>query len=764
VNVASDGVTVTWVDGAKFTGLAVGDRFRINGEESTIDSLDSNTQITLVSAVTVSQTGVAYTAPRGGYDGNMCRVSALHKTTTLQTTEAEVQLTGGSSEVTWRLNFDFDAMGWTSLRKLTLALAPRLTNATAYSNTEWTAAFLNWAVSDPSSHRALKIADSSKSVRVGSRDVWVSYGGTWAESAAYTYYQGFARSNSSAGASITVKFACAHTHDLWLDTYFAPGAGAWSISVDSDTPTTLDCDDSNEGYFGKRKVRSGLAAGQHIAVLTLGRGAPTWFNFLEAVVESDVPDAPDVRDDVGWSIDFDTDHTYRLPPERLVWQIQRSGLVARINEYLGLLYYAQRTRAGGTFPSLVVTFGGTWVDEDTITLTLGGIAIVKRVYPQDTLATIAAYFRNFINQTFSAVWAQTSGDDGEVLTVTVRSPVDSVTHAVSFESDEGMIDHTGELSGGILGLYRIDTALDPALDYACRSWHADFFAQLAAAGMETVVSFAMDMANPPVEPAGGVWASRYINGDPAEFTIVAGLDGIHCAFSADVLAYQKRVFQEAAALMSAAGLPVWLQFGEFMWWYVAGTPEQGMAYYDTYTKAEAVIALGRPLYEFQTNGDPAENGYADANFLRNQLEDYIDALTAHVVASYGSAKFEMMWAHDVGVVPIARYIGWPLKWNAKVGSGFDVMKMEGLSYGSGQHNMNLAIEAMLWPTTGGRTWAPGDVWYNLPVLNSYCPWPRELLHAASEGITTVLWAWDHFCFRGEPLPIPTRKVKAQFIA
>ena len=54
-------------------------------------------------------------------------------------------------------------------------------------------------------------------------------------------------------------------------------------------------------------------------------------------------------------------HTYKLSPQRVVWNIQKLGLLGEIDHYAGVFWWRQTTRVGGNFPSTTVTFGGTWV-------------------------------------------------------------------------------------------------------------------------------------------------------------------------------------------------------------------------------------------------------------------------------------------------------------------------------------------------------------------------------------------------------------------
>jgi len=70
-----NGVTVTWVDGIKFPGIASGSTIYLGGAAYTVDSVTSPTTLTLTTAAN-SGSGVVYLAEYGGLDGN--DVAGLH--------------------------------------------------------------------------------------------------------------------------------------------------------------------------------------------------------------------------------------------------------------------------------------------------------------------------------------------------------------------------------------------------------------------------------------------------------------------------------------------------------------------------------------------------------------------------------------------------------------------------------------------------------------------------------------------------------------
>lgn len=569
------GAIVTWKTGEKFTGIAAGSTIYIAGTAHTISTVDSPTQITLTASAG-TQTGVRYLAERGGYDGNMVTVYGLNKNNNLTFSAASVKLAGGSSDVTWRVTIDFTARGIDQLRQTWLTLAPKLADGAAYADTEWTATFSNWSVTDPNGKRPLKIAGPG-SVRVGNRDAWAVYSGTgWAEEAGF-FWHGFARRSKTANDKVTIEYHCQHTHDLWIGTSLYGDRGIAGVKLDGDTETDLDCYlDAEPAVVTRRKVRSSVAAGKHTVELRVKgtkNAASTdyfvYFDFLEAAKPADVQDPATVYTDVSPAIDFDTDHTYKLTPERLIWNLDRLGLRGMINEYVGVFWWNPRERVGGVFKSWTITFGGTWADGDEVFVHIGTTAMGKSVFPADTVDTIAKHFVYFINETFVGVWAEFLGSGA--LKVHVRTPVWSDTKFTNKTSAAGTITESGDLSLGTEGTWEIDAAAVNPINWPTRKWHADLFAEVFTKGWGIVAALSMEMLNPP-ESAGNVYAARFHDGTQVvTATGFANLNSTHCSFVTKVADLQKAAYKELANLMNAAGLTPWLQFGEFLWWFFSST-------------------------------------------------------------------------------------------------------------------------------------------------------------------------------------------------
>ena len=770
-----------------------------------INSMDwvANGPVALSAAASGNQ--ITITAEPGA-DGNMLAFYELHSSANLYFTPAAVQLAGGSSDnVKWHITTDFSALGWTDIQKLWITFAPALANSAAYAPTEWQVSVTNWTLTDPGGVRPLKVAGPG-SVRIEEDNPWVVCAGYWEDPsivdpkvAAYWSRGRAIRSAYSAYESrtLTIETHCQATHDIYLGTWLDSNCGIISATLDGGAPVTPDC--YGPGMLARRRLFASVAAGKHTVVLAMtsnknanSGGWYFYFDFLECAVLSDVPDAPQVRTDVGMSADFDTDNTYKLSPQRLLWNLQKLGLVGGIDHYVGVFWWNQRKAVGGHYPSATVTFGGTWADQDVIWLNIGGTysngtvtggtALGKTVFPMDTSSTIASHFANFINATLVGVWASANGP---VLTITTRSTSTNWLYslitqtnsaqgsvAVSNGSTHVVNGQTFTTSndlrtGAADPAWVIDPTAAPVLNRAFRDWHADYFTALKAAGLGVTASFSQELVNPPDDPGGGaVWVQRFPDGTAVETdTGFASLKSSMCAFGTAVRGYMASAYIQMAELMAGAGLPPRLQFGEVLWWYVAGS--SGMAFYDADTTAAASAALGRALATFHTaNDDPSVNGYADANFLRSRLGSYVAAVQLAVLATVPSALFELLWPLDVNDPDNRRllhYVNLPPAWQARAGSGFDTVLCEGFQYAGIDHDLDKAKRCAAYPFAE-LSWDRAHCRYLMGWYNSGWPWQREYQAAQRTGIPLIkFWAYDHLCLFGWPLPLPKQPSSPSFI-
>ena len=57
--------------------------------------------------------------------------------------------------------------------------------------------------------------------------------------------------------------------------------------------------------------------------------------------------------------DWDTEHSLALAPERTAWMIYSLGFQARVNHYVGALWFYELNCAGQQYASATITFSGS---------------------------------------------------------------------------------------------------------------------------------------------------------------------------------------------------------------------------------------------------------------------------------------------------------------------------------------------------------------------------------------------------------------------
>ena len=792
VNVS--GTSVSWLSGTKFPGIIPGSAIVIAGTAYSVASIQSPILLTL-SAAAPTASNAPYLAPRGGRDGNMIQLYTLATSpSTLAFDQAQIQLTGGSSAVTWNCSFDFTALGIGSIRQCWLTFAPSLTDGAAYEASEWLATFSNWQLNEgggTDTVKALQVAGTG-SVRIEETDSACSFTANWSQESGF-YSKYFANAASLLNESVTVTYTCQFTHNLYIgtslygttasggdatlvantlynpsiDNTFYSDRGVAGVKLDGDAETLLDCRvNTGSALVTRRLLRTGVAAGTHTVTIRVQQAGFVYFDFLEAAVLSDVPDALAPRANISPALDFDTNNTFMLTPSRLMWIMTKLGYAGPMNEYLGVFWWNQRVASGGSVSTAQVTFAGTFAYEDSIILTFNppsGAQLGKFVYPTDTPGTIANHFAAYINSSLVGVWA--SATSAGVLTITGRSPAPaySVVLSVAVTSANGSATITPALPlPGVYPEWVIDDSATPPVNRAVRDWHADFYAQCAAAGIPVVTSCSMELVNPPDS-----CVARFPNHNPVSTATGFGnLNSSQCAVgSANLLAYQKAVYRNIAQMQATAGLTPSVQYGEFLWWYISDPDGTGMGYYDTETVVAAEAALGRPLQVFLTpNDDPSVNSSADALFLRNRLRDYVSALIADIRSAFPTVKCEILWPYDVNYpTPVGgsggrlnRFVNLPVEWQAQSTSGLDSVKVEALAFSTSLRDLNLARQAIdLFPYFG---WPLGALRYLVPVFGSADPWERELALVWGAGLPFAnLWAIDHVCLFN--LDVPERPLE-----
>ncbi|WP_321471164.1 hypothetical protein [uncultured Paludibaculum sp.] len=527
VEVAANGIDVTWLTGDKFAGIADASYIYIDGEQYEVATVTSPRTLVLAGAGTEGAVSGRYLAERGGIDGNLVEAQC-HSTGNLSADTAIIRLQGGSSDCTWRITLPFTALGVDYLRKMWLTLAPPLTVGMLPA-TEFQADFSNWTVTDPQNVRGLKVAGPG-SVRIGSRDDWAQFHGAgWTEwvtnvtPGSNFYFGGAARATGAAADYAQVTYSCQFPHDLYLGTDLSTDRGIVTTTVDGIAGRTVDTYLNTDASLATRRlIKAGVPAGEHTVVIR-NSGAKNaasggWnfvFDYLEAAVLSDVPDPAEVLTTVSPALDWDTDHTYKLPPARLIWNLDRLGLHGDINEYIGVFWWNQRRRVNGTTRTWTIQLTGMWDVDDRLTVTISGVPVSRSVQPEDgedalsRAQAVAEGIASRINTAYVGVWAEALGT---VITVRPRTAMFWFTCSASV-SGSGSVSTTGNLDPGSEGIWEVDPSAPVPLNRAARDWHTDLFTQVAAKGWNLTLSYSMELLNPPEDPASGaVYAARYGNG------------------------------------------------------------------------------------------------------------------------------------------------------------------------------------------------------------------------------------------------------------
>lgn len=696
----------------------------------------------------------------GGYDANFITMYSIARNGRLKANQSQVKFAGGISSAKLHISLDFNALGWSRIRQMWLTLAPQLADGAEYEAQPWSVSFENWKVSGPEDVRRLQVAGPG-SVRVGSMDQRCDYTGLWQPESGF-FMDNSARVTRTPGASVTVRYHCASGHDLWLGTSLYSDRGGVQVEVDGVAQPDFGALLAVEpAVVSRRMLAVGLAAGDHVVRLTSLSSAPFYFDFLEAAVAGDVPAPAPAQTFQTPALDYSTDHAYKLPPARILWMLDQLGAAGPLNEYIGILWWNERKRVGGSTPGLSLQFSGTFAPGDQIFLSIGGQVCGKSILLAEEADSVARHFAYLINSTYVGVWAEV---DQAQLRIWSRSadpayefPV-TATLETGPDSTGALSGAPGQLTGGSMGEWVVDDQAEHTLNAGARAWHSELFALCANAGRAVTTAVSMELVNPPEG-----FAACFPDGQPV-LTMMGfgGLRSTHCAFSAPMEAFQTRVFKELAGLMAAAGLIPDLQMGEFTWWYFSNysseNPLGGMAYHDAGTAAAAQEALGRPLYVFRgPDDDPDVNGGADSAFLANRLRAFAASVGGAVRQAFLGAQLEILFPNDVNSVnPVGihqlggrlnRRVNLPVEWGTKVSSGFDRFKVEALDCGAWSRDLDLARSCMRLPIELG--WPPGAVRAMIPVFRGSYPWFREVDFAKDLGMDcTSLWAFDHVCLYG----------------
>ena len=212
-------------------------------------------------------------------------------------------LSGGTSPSQWQITLPFASLAdpvlgiipANAVRKLRWTYSADL-QAGAFSRSEFQVVVSNWTVTG--SGRAYSIAGPG-SRRIEDNSTQVQYTGTWA-SASGNFSGGTIQSTSTNQSSLTCSYTSAQQHSLYLGTRLVDGGTLISISVDGQTPVTVNLNVPGEDVLIRTPLGQ-LAAGSHTITAThVGtNGTYFYFDFLEIAIPASGTSHRDHRDYAG---------------------------------------------------------------------------------------------------------------------------------------------------------------------------------------------------------------------------------------------------------------------------------------------------------------------------------------------------------------------------------------------------------------------------------------------------------------------------------
>ena len=211
--------------------------------------------------------------------------------------------------------------------------------------------------------------------------------------------------------------------------------------------------------------------------------------------------------------------------------------------------------------------------------------------------------------------------------------------------------------------------------------------------------------------------------------------------------------------------------------YVAGTGTVsggGMAYYDAYTAAEAVLGFSRPLASFWTQDDDPASHASDVALLVGLLYAHMHAIASAVKAAYPAAKFEWLLPMDVNAPAVFWTWAYPYPQGGRMNhvvnipapymvpnGDIDRVKIEALSLGSGYYDLDRA-KAVMTHASSNLSYALADTAYLVPCFTGGCAWGKHYRAAVNGGIPLLgLWAFDQWVSMGRRVPLPENDRGAQ---
>jgi hypothetical protein len=675
------------------------------------------------------------------------------------------QFSGGTSPTQWQYTIPFGSLidvngatvSTTNVRKLRWTYAADL-QAGTYARSEFSVVITNWAVTG--TNLAYSVAGPG-SQRYEDADLTLT--GTWTHSKG-NYSDGTISYTSTSGDTVTCTYVATQAHSLYLGTRVLATGGSVQVTVDGTVAATENLLLAGEDVLVRRLIGQ-YAAGTHTVLLTNTGTSGTffYFDFLEAALPTTSLPTYTTEPKLTLATDWDTDHSLALAPERTAGMLPALGFLGRHNCYVGAIEFYELVPEYYGYASQIITFTGTPNPNDIITLTIAqgtapSTTLEHLIHYGDSPATIALAFELFLNNGYTAVWAQASGAQLTVHSRAIGSTGNSLS--VSCTPSSGTFygtSATTSFTGGADPAWYVDFTVTPRINRAARDWLTAFFTALKGYGIDATAAFSTELGN---GDPGSTLAQRYSDGTP----VIVSTPALQTNFSPDSITYWQQVYLDAATIQSNAGLQPYLQFGEVQWWYFPETnPTTGadisMTFYDSYTTSTFETQYGRAMSVITSDSTDPALYPQEAAFLPTLIGAYTTAIMTFVRATYSNCRFEVLYPTDTNAGAFDAVVNYPTAtWTPAILTN---LKTESFTY-TLDRNMQAAEEDSLdFGQSLGFT--PLERSHLIGVSDPTTAWLREARIAETLcADSVVLFALDQFCLIGYALPLGNLNRRASF--
>src|ERR1700733_10977757 len=496
----------------------------INAFSATMQASATGTTIT----ITYLGTGLP-TSSTTGTNGNV--IGAYTYVSGSQTEEWDAPsrlFSGGTSPTQWQITLPFASLSdpllgvvpASAIRKLRWTYSAAL-QAGAFARSEFQVVVSNWTVTGTG--QGYSIAGPG-SQRIEDDSNQLQYTGTWTI-AGGNFSGGTIHSSSVPQSSVSCTYTSSQDHYLYLGTRLLAGGTLIFIVVDAGSPFTVNLDLAGEDVL-IRTLLGQPGPGAHTVTVTHDGASGTYFyfDFLEIAIPATTLPTETIELKLAAATDWDTEHSLALAPERTAWMIDSLGFQARVNHYVGALWFYELTCVGQQYASATITFSGSPDPNLTTQIILGTVGQSSSTDTTighlnligDTTETLATAFALLLNNGYTAVRAEASGSQLTIYSRSLGTAGNAITIATSAAPTDLTITISGTtttsgvsaFSGGVDGNWYTDLEAMPRLNRAARDWSQSYFQALKGYGFDVTASFSMELGNGDPSTAAGI-AQRY---------------------------------------------------------------------------------------------------------------------------------------------------------------------------------------------------------------------------------------------------------------